>query len=266
MDAQELFDGRLSERFIQYPDLKSRPVFICGGSSGLGAYLTAAFAAQGAPVGFLSNEPEKALHLCDAIEAELGFRPFYADVDVRDLSALSQAIARFSTDYGSVSVLINNAARDNRHTIDELSPDTWEYIMNTNLRSYAFSVQQVKAGMVRQGYGSILNLGSNAARIGMAGFPVYVASKAAIAGMSKALSRELGPSGIRVNTLSPGWVITERQRSLWYTPENHNECLGEQSIKRMMTGVDVANTALFLTSQCSSMITGQEIIIDGGRI
>ncbi len=265
MDAEALFHTDLTQEFVRYPDLAKRPVFIVGGSSGLGAYFSAAFAAQGAPLGFVSNEPEAGQALCDRIENAVGQRPFFEAVDVRDLDQLSASIRRFSESCGGISVLINNAARDDRHTLQDVNDEMWRYFMDINVRPYLFAIKEVEAEMARKGYGSVINMSSNANRMGATGFPVYVTSKSAVVGMSKALSRELGPKGIRVNTLTPGWVITERQRELWYNPQNHKDCLEAQSIKRMMNGVDIANAALFLASTASSMICGQEIVIDGGR-
>ena len=167
---------------------------------------------------------------------------------------------------GPISVLVNNAARDTRHQLNSMTVEEWDNSINTNLRPYFFTTQVVQKDMAALGYGSVINLGSNSANLGLAGYPAYVASKAAIVGMTKALARELGPSNIRANALIPGWVLTERQKELWATEEALSECLQQQCLKRTMTEKDVANAGLFLASSASGMMTGQSLIIDGGRV
>ena len=250
----------------RFPDLKGRTVFITGGGSGIGAEFTRAFTRQGAKVGFVSFRQEIAEQLCDDIEQSTKSRPFYIRCDIRDVGALQDAIERVRAVLGPISILVNNAARDTRHKLESMTVDEWDNLLNTNLRPYFFTTQAIQPDMTDLGHGSIINLGSNSANLGLAGYPAYVASKAAIVGMTKALARELGLGNIRVNALISGWVLTERQRELWATEEALAECLQQQCLKTMVTVENIANTALFLASNASAMITGQSIIVDGGRV
>lgn len=250
----------------QFPDLVGQTVFITGGGSGIGAEFTRAFAAQGAKVGFVSLRREIAGRLCDEVEQSSQIRPLFVRCDIRDIAQLREAMLKVRETLGPISVLVNNAARDTRHQLNSMTVEEWDNSINTNLRPYFFTTQVVQKDMAALGYGSVINLGSNSANLGLAGYPAYVASKAAIVGMTKALARELGPSNIRANALIPGWVLTERQKELWATEEALAECLQRQCLKRTMTEEDVANAALFLASSASGMMTGQSLIIDGGRV
>ena len=253
----------LSPRF---PDLEGQTVFITGGGSGIGAEFTRAFMQQGAKVGFVSLRQEIAVRLCDEIEQLTKSRPVYIRCDIRDVAALQDAINKVRDALGPIGILVNNAARDTRHALESMTVDEWDNLLNTNLRPYFFTAQAVQPDMADLGHGSIINLGSNSANLGLAGYPAYVASKAAIVGMTKALARELGPGNIRVNALISGWVLTERQKELWVTEEALAECLQQQCLKTFVTEENIAHTALFLASNTSAMISGQSIIVDGGRV
>ncbi|MFC6634176.1 SDR family NAD(P)-dependent oxidoreductase [Microbulbifer taiwanensis] len=248
-----------------YSDLENTSVFITGGGSGIGAAFVRSFASQGARVAFVSLDADKANRLCDDIESRSGSRPFFRHCDIADVEHLQQCMEEAAAETGPVDVLINNAARDTRHSLDSFSPVEWDLSLNTNLRPHFFTAQKVAPGMRARGRGSIINVGSNSSMLGLAGYPAYVAAKAAIVGLSKALARELGPAGIRVNSLIPGWVMTERQKALWVTEEALRECLDQQCLKRTISETDCANAALFLASQASAMITGQALVVDGGR-
>lgn len=248
-----------------YSDLAGSTVFITGGGSGIGASFVAAFAQQKAHVGFVSLSTDPAEALCDDIEAQTGHRPLYIQCDIRDIDALQAAVAQTREAFGPITTLINNAARDDRHDLADYSAADWDNAMNTNLRPHFFTAQACLDDMKQHG-GSIINLGSNSAILGLAGYASYVTSKAGIVGLTKALARELGPHGIRANALIPGWVLTERQKELWATPEAVEECLAQQCLKTTISEEDVSNSALFLASKASAMITGQSLIIDGGRV
>ncbi len=251
--------------YPRYQDLEGKVVFITGGGSGIGASFVRAFASQKAKVAFVSLSSDPAEALCDGVEAETGNRPLYIQCDIRDVSALQVAINEVRSQFGPVSVLINNAARDDRHDLETYSAEDWDNSLDTNLRPHFFTAQACIEDMKKQG-GSIINLGSNSAILGLAGYASYVTAKAGIVGLTKALARELGPHNIRANVLIPGWVLTERQKKLWATPEAIQECLDQQSLKRTIAEEDVSNSALFLASNASAMITGQSLIIDGGRV
>lgn len=263
--AGSAIEGVTDRRYALYADLSGQHVFISGGGSGIGAYFVDAFASQGARVSFISLSSDTGRALSDAVERRRGVRPRFAPCDVRNLAALESAMFKFADSDGPIRVLINNAARDDRHTLDSLNPADWDDSINTNLRPCFFTAKAAAAGMRAAGAGSIVNVGSNAANLGLAGYPAYVAAKAGIAGLTKALARELGPLGIRVNALIPGWVITQRQQALWATPEGIADCLAQQSLKRTVDGSDVAEAALFLAAEASAMVTGQALIVDGGR-
>lgn len=259
-------EGITDFSYTPYADLKDASVFITGGGSGIGAYLVYAFASLGARVGFVSLTPGPGEQLVEAIQQRTGNTVFFRPVDIRKTSALKNAIDEYAAVAGPVSVLINNAARDTRHKLEELDEGGWDDSLNTNLRPYFFTAQAVAEGMRRAGRGAIVNIGSNSSYIGLSGYPAYVTAKHANLGLTKALARELGPAGIRVNSLCPGWVMTKRQLELWVTPEALQECLAQQSLKETISGEHVAEAALFLASDASRMITGQSLIIDGGRV
>lgn len=251
--------------YPRFPDLHGCSVLVTGGGSGIGAYLVHAFAMQGAKVGFLSLHADKGDALADAVEADGGVRPLFVPGDLRDVAVLRESIAEVAAACGPIEVLVNNAARDDRHSLDDLSADAWDASINVNLRPHFFSAQAVAGGMRAAGRGSIINIGSNSALLGLSGYPAYVTAKAGIVGLTRALARELGADGIRANALIPGWVMTRRQKELWATPDAVASCLAQQCLKRSVAPEDIANAALFLASDASASITGQQIVVDGGR-
>ncbi|WGL17540.1 SDR family NAD(P)-dependent oxidoreductase [Microbulbifer bruguierae] len=265
-DFDQVFASGELEKITRYRDLEGKRVFITGGGSGIGAYLTAAFALQGARVSFVSLRDRAAEQLCNQVEACTGLRPHYATCDIRDLVALESSMQAAVAELGGLDVLVNNAARDTRHTIDSLTPEQWDESININLRPQFFAMQWAAREMVKAGGGSIVNLGSNSANLALCGYPAYVTAKTAIVGLTRAAARELGQKGIRVNALVPGWVMTERQKRLWVTEEALAECLAGQSLKFPIQGEDLVEGALFLASRASRVITGQQLIVDGGRV
>lgn len=258
-------EGVSEHRYVRYEDLKEEVVLITGGGSGIGAYLTHAFAMQGAAVAFVSLPSDPAVALCEAVRERSGREPYFQACDITDIEVLQRCIERVRDRFGAITVLINNAARDDRHELAQLSAAQWDRSLNTNLRPHFFTAQAVADGMRTAGHGSIINLGSNSALLGLSGYPAYVTSKAAITGLSRALARELGPHNIRVNTLIPGWVMTARQRVLWATPQAVEQCLADQCLKQTIGGEDIADAALFLASRSARMISGQSLVVDGGR-
>ncbi len=251
---------------VTFHDLKDASVFITGGGSGIGAALTEGFLAQGAKVAFVDLNAEGATALCDGMEAKYGARPLFIQCDIRDVALLREATGAAKAAHGPVSVLVNNAARDDRHTLDALSVEEWDQSIAINLRPHFFTAQAVATDMAAAGGGSIINISSNSYMLGLAGYPAYVAAKAGIAGLTKALARELGPKGIRINCLVPGWVMTERQKTVWVTPDALQTCLDQQALKTTIEPEDMASACLFLASKASRMMTGQTLVIDGGRV
>jgi NAD(P)-dependent dehydrogenase (short-subunit alcohol dehydrogenase family) len=251
---------------VSYHDLKGKTVFISGGCSGIGAAMVRGFIDQGAKVGFISNDQATGLALCEQVKAQTGQQVLFAFCDVKNIEQLQACIIDVAKQLGEIDILVNNAANDARHTLDSMTPSQWDESLNTNLRPFFFAAQQVAAAMKVKKSGSIISLSSNSAMLGLEGYPAYVSAKAAIIGMTKALATELGHDGIRVNTLVPGWVMTDKQKQLWVTPQALQQCLDSQCIHQTIEESDIVNGALFLASNASRMISGQSLVIDGGRV
>ncbi|ODT73279.1 MAG: 3-oxoacyl-ACP reductase [Pelagibacterium sp. SCN 63-23] len=246
-----------------YPSLKDRPVVISGGASGIGEALVRRFAAQGARVGFVDIADEAGR----ALEAELsraGQTARFIACDVTDIEAYRHAIENFAGRHGDARVLINNAAHDQRHDWAEVTPEYWDERMAVNLKHAFFAIQAVAPGMVRQGGGSIINFGSISWMVLTPSIPLYETAKAAVHGLTRAMARELGRSAIRVNSLVPGAVITQRQLDLWLSPQSMREIETSQALSGHVTPEDCASMALFLAADDSAMISGQHFLVDGG--
>lgn len=247
-----------------FHDLAGKSVFISGGGSGIGARLTEGFVAQGAEVAFVQRSDATAL--CDRLESSYGSRPLFIRCDVTDIPALQDAIAQASETNGDVGVLVNNAAWDNRHSLDDFSVAEWDYMQEVNLRHHFFAVQAVAPGMRKAGGGTIVNYSSISYMMGAAGFSAYVAAKAGVSGMTRGLARELGPDNIRVNALMPGWVLTERQRELWADEETLRAHIDRQCLKLEIPPEAMVEPTLFLASAASSVMTGQALVVDAGVV
>ncbi|GAB4382413.1 SDR family NAD(P)-dependent oxidoreductase [Albidovulum sp.] len=247
-----------------FPDLRNASVFITGGGSGIGAHLTRGFLAQGARVAFVQRSDASAF--CDAAEAETGRRPLFIPCDITDIAALRAAIAAAAAAHGPVTVLVNNAANDVRHATLEVDEAFWDRNQAINLKSYFFACQAVIPGMRAAGGGAIVNFTSISYMMGNAGYPSYTAANAGINGLTRSLAREFGPDRIRVNALAPGWVLTEKQKELWVTPEGLAAHLERQCLKEPLAPSDIVAGALFLASRASRAMTGQALVIDGGVV
>ena len=247
-----------------YPSLEGRTVFITGGGSGIGASLTRAFARQRANVAFVDIARDASLRLVDDIHRSLGVEPLFLPCDLRDIEALRASIEQTRQRLGNIAVLVNNAANDDRHHLTNVTPGQWDERIAINLRPMFFAAQAVAPQMRALGGGSIINFGSICWRIGTTDLPIYSAAKAAAHGLSRSLARDLGAHGIRVNTLSPGCVMTDRQLQLWVTPEKQEVILANQYLKRLIQPDDIAQFALFLAADDSAVCTAQEIIVDAG--
>jgi NAD(P)-dependent dehydrogenase (short-subunit alcohol dehydrogenase family) len=250
----------------RFDDLKGKSVWISGGGSGIGEYLTEGFISQGCKVAFVQRSDATAV--CDRLEAEYGNRPLFIKCDVTDIPALKESLAQSAAAQGSIDVLVNNAAWDNRHTLDDLTVEGWNHMMSVNLRHHYFATQAVAPAMREKRSGSIINYSSISYMMGNAGYPSYTAAKSAINGMTRSLARELGPHNIRVNTLSPGWVITQRQKDLWVGEDGANlrKHLERQCLPSEIPPEAMVCPTLFLASDASSMMTGQALVIDGGVV
>lgn len=247
-----------------FDDLKGQSVFITGGGSGIGAWLTEGFVAQGAKVAFVQRS--NADELCDRLEAEYDNRPLFMPCDITDVDDLREKIKTARAAHGPITVLVNNAASDNRHTLEDFDVAEWDQTMNINLRPHFFTAKEIAPDMREAGHGSIINFSSISYMMGNAGYPAYVASKSAITGLTRGLARELGPDNIRVNALMPGWVLTDRQRELWVTPEALAGHIDRQCINQEILPEDIVAPTLFLASSASRMMTSQALVVDGGVV
>lgn len=246
-----------------YPSLEGRTVLVTGGASGIGACLVRHFCQQGCRVGFLDVDAAAADLLLAALpKSDLHFEL----CDLRDIVALRRAVDRVRGKLGAITVLVNNAARDDRHPLDEVTPEYWDERFATNLRHQFFAAQAVYPDMERANGGSIVNMGSVSWMIGQGGMPAYTTAKSAVQGLTRSLARDLGPMNIRVNSVVPGWIMTQRQIDKWLTPEGEQELMRRQCLKRKLQPDDVARLVLFLAADDSSAITSQSYIVDGGWV
>jgi D-xylose 1-dehydrogenase len=261
--SEDGFDG--GSQYATYPSLEGRPVFVTGGASGIGAELVTQFVTQGASVAFVDIDAAAGEALAAKLATESGVpAPHFQVCDIRDIAALQDAITSASATVGPFGVLVNNAANDERHTVDEVSVDYWDDRMAVNLRPHFFAIQSVAPMMRASGAGSIVNLGSITWRVGFSGLPAYAAAKAAIEGLTRATARELGPSGIRVNCVVPGWIMTERQLTQWVTPEAERLIETSQCLPGRLVPADVARMVLWLAADDARMCTSQTWVVDGG--
>lgn len=249
-----------------YPSLRNRSVFVTGGGSGIGAAIVAAFARQGARVAFNDIDAAASEALVRKIAGAGHAAPLFVAADIRDIDQLRSSITRAAEAHGPITALVNNAARDDRHSWETVTPDYWDERVAINLRPMFFAAQAVQPMMAASGGGAIVNFGSISWRIGQGGMAAYTASKSAVLGLSRSLARDFGPQNIRVNTLSPGWIMTERQIKLWVTPETDQIINQAQCLKRRLVPDDVARVVMFLASDDASAITSQEYIVDGGWV
>jgi len=248
----------------RFPDLNGASVFITGGGSGIGAALTEGFVAQGARVALVQRSDASAF--CDQIETRHGARPLAEQCDITDTSALQGAIKRAQAAHGPVTILINNAANDARHSTQEVDDAYWDQTIAINLKAYFFAAQAVLAGMQAAGGGAIINFSSISYMMGNAGYPVYATANAGITGLTRSLAREFGPDNIRVNAIAPGWVMTDKQRDLWVTDDALAAHLDRQCLKDALVPEDIVAPVLFLASNASRMMTGQLVAVDGGAV
>ena len=256
-----------------YPSLKDRVVFISGGSSGIGAELVRAFAAQGAKVAFCGTQPEGGRPLIDELVAAgraagnggtKFHAPFYAPCDVRDVAAYQALLARVGQDLGPVRVLVNNAGRDDRHAMEDVTSEFWDDRLALNLKHYFFAIQAVAPGMAAAGGGAVVNMGSVSWMRGRPNLVAYTTAKAGILGLTRTLARELGPRNIRVNALVPGAIVTERQTTLHRDAAADQQFLDAQCLKIRLDSGHVARATLFLAADDSNGMTGQHVLVDAG--
>ncbi len=248
----------------KYPSLQDKKVFITGGGSGIGEYIVQQFCRQGARVTFIDIDRESSLKLVERLEKETGNQPRFIYCDVKDIASLHEAMEAAKESMGALTTLINNAACDERHAISEVTPEYWDECLNINLRPHFFSIQ--KAAEQMQEGGSIINMGSIGWMRGRPDIAAYTTSKGAISALTRTMAREIGPQGIRVNSVVPGAIVTERQKSLWLSPEVDQQFLDLQALKFRIQPDDVVAMVMFLASDDSRACTGQNFIVDAGVV
>jgi NAD(P)-dependent dehydrogenase (short-subunit alcohol dehydrogenase family) len=248
-----------------YPDLAGRTVLISGGATGIGRALVEAFAGQGARTAFV-DIAESAGAALAAHLSEAGHKVSFQCCDITDIRAYQRAIRQVADQFGPITVLLNNAANDVRHTLDGLSYERFDELIAVNLKHAMFAAQAVAPMMRQAGGGSIINFGSVGWMMASAGYPVYAASKAAMHGMTRGLARDLGGDGIRVNTLVPGWVMTEKQLQLWVDDAAREQIKRSQCMPGQLLPEHIAQMALFLASDAAAMCSAQNFIVDGGWV
>lgn len=250
-----------------YPSLRGRSVLVTGGGSGIGAQIVRRFCGQGCRVAFIDIDAAGGEETAAAIERDgAGPRPTFLPGDLRDVVALRRAVAAAAEANGPITVLVNNAARDDRHPAGTVTPEYWDERFAVNLRHQFFAAQAVHPMMKAAGGGSIVNMGSTSWMVGQGGMAAYTAAKSAVLGLTRSLARDWGPDNIRVNSIAPGWIMTERQVSKWLTPEGEKELMARQCLKRKLYPDDVARVVLFMAADDSSAMTNQSYIVDGGWV
>jgi D-xylose 1-dehydrogenase len=249
-----------------YPSLKNRSVLVTGGGSGIGAQIVRRFCEQGSKVAFIDVDRAASEALVQEITGGDRPAPLFLPCDLRDIAALQSAVAEAAAANGPITALVNNAARDDRHAWDTVTPEFWDERFAVNLRHQFFAAQAVQPMMKEAGGGSIINMGSTSWMVGQGGMAAYTAAKSAVLGLTRSLARDWGPDNIRVNSVAPGWIMTERQQQMWLTPEGEKELMTRQCLKRKLYPDDIARVILFLCADDSSAMTNQSYIVDGGWV
>jgi NAD(P)-dependent dehydrogenase (short-subunit alcohol dehydrogenase family) len=256
----------VTSRYASYPSLVDRTVFITGGADGIGSAMVEQFARQGSRVAFVDKNSAYALATIQrCVDAGATYAPTFYEVDLLDIAALRAACAAAVEAFGGVTVLVNNAANDDRHDWRDVTPEYFDNRINTNLRHYFFAIQALAPQMIEAGVGSIVNIGSSSWMRKEDFFPGYAIAKSAVEGITRTMARTFGPHGVRVNSVLPGWVPTERQLAKWWTPEGEKATMDAQSIKRRITPDEFAQMVLFLAADDGAACSAQQFLVDGGR-
>jgi D-xylose 1-dehydrogenase len=254
------------KKLATYASLQGKRVFITGGGSGIGEALVENFAAQGAQVAFVDIVREPSEALCERL-AQAGYpAPLFRHCDITDIPALQATMAELAARIGDFDVLVNNAANDQRHAIEDVTVDFFDNRIAINQRPMFFTVQSVLPGMKRKGGGAIINISSISWHAKGGGYPVYASSKAANMGLTRGLARDVGAHNVRVNTVTPGWVMTQRQLDLWVDDAAKVEIARNQCLPNPLMPDDIAAMVLFLASDDGAMCTAQEFIVDAGWV
>ena len=244
-----------------YPSLNNKVVVVTGGGSGIGESITRSFIKQGAKVAFLDFNEKDSIKLIKDLNTD---NLHFEFCDLRDIEQLKNSIKKISSKFGPIQILVNNAARDDRHSLESVTSEYFDERIATNLKHQLFASQAVVSDMEKNGGGAIINMGSTSWMIGQGGMPCYTTAKSAIQGLTRGLARDLGPKNIRVNCVVPGWIMTERQVDMWLTPESEKELMDRQCIKRKLFPKDIARFVLFMASDEASACSNQSFVVDGG--
>ncbi len=254
------------ERYARYPSLVDRTVFVTGGADGIGSAVVQNFARQGSRVAFVDKNAEYARRTIErCVEHDVAHAPLFYEVDLLDIDALRGACARAIDDLGGVTVLVNNAASDDRHDWRDMTVEYWNERLNVNLRHYFFAIQALAPQMIEARSGSIVNVGSSSYMMQEDFFPGYAIAKSGVEGITRTLARTFGPHNVRVNTVLPGWVPTERQLDKWWSPEGEAGTMNDQALKKRIYPDEFAQMVLFLGADDSGGCTAQQFLVDGGR-
>ena len=253
------------KEIANYPSLRNKVVLVTGGAAGIGESIVKNFLAQGSKVAFLDKDAQLGNALVENLNI-YDHKALFKECDLIDILDLQNKIKEIQNELGPISILVNNAGNDERHNIDDVTPEFWDNRMHVNLRHYFFTAQSIYKDMKKLGKGSIINIGSYSWMLAQGGMPGYTTAKSAIMGLTRTLARDLGVYDIRVNCVVPGWIITERQKKLWLTPEIEKETVDRQCIKRLLNPDDISKTVLFFASDQSSGISAQNYVVDGGIV
>ncbi|MDZ7890632.1 MAG: SDR family oxidoreductase [Rhodoferax sp.] len=251
-------------KLARYLSLEGKNVFITGGGTGIGAAIVSAFVEQGANVAFVDVAEAESRALAAQLASSSKAKIWWRTCDVRNIAALQAATTEAARDLGEFSVLVNNVARDDRHTLESVTPEYWDERMAVNQRPAFFAIQSLVPGMKRLGGGSIINLGSTGWQTKGSGYPCYAVAKSSVNGLTRGLADTLGADRIRINTVSPGWVMTERQIKMWLNAEGEADIQRNQCLPDKLQPPDVARMVLFLASDDGAMCTAQEFKVDAG--
>ncbi|WP_116807173.1 SDR family NAD(P)-dependent oxidoreductase [Steroidobacter cummioxidans] len=247
-----------------YPSLRNKRVVVTGGGSGIGAAIVESFVRQGARVAFLDIADDDSKQLERELESSAA-PPRYYRCDLKSIDTIRETFPRIRADLGGgIDILVNNAANDDRHALQEITEKYWDERIAVNLRHLLFCSQLVVDDMKAAGGGAIVNLGSISWHLALPDLTIYQTAKAGIEGLTRSLARDLGSFGIRVNCVVPGGVRTPRQMKLWHTPDEEARMLGLQCIKARVEPHDVANMVVFLSSDDARMCTAHEYFVDAG--
>ena len=249
---------------VKYFDLENKRVFITGGGSGIGASIVEHFCEQKSEVYFIDINEEASNKLVEDCKNKKLSIPNFIKCDLLNIKDLQNVISKIISEKGPIEILINNAANDERHKIENVTEEYWNERMNINLRHYFFTVQSVRESMIKNKKGVIVNIGSASWMIGQGGMAAYTAAKSGVVGLTRSFARDLGEHNIRVNSVVPGWTMTERQIKKWLTPESEKDLMKNQCLKSKLMPSDIAKAVLFFSSDQSSGCTNQSYVVDKG--